>query len=239
MQWQREPKDWLEDLEWHFRMYRPACFQWAPEAPHQLALQWLNNRLVFDRPADVRFLDRRRVDVLEAAGASTDAMVPYIADTTLCPDRAKALELIGLTDLDLRILKRPFVPPGAEKQPYVAQALKGWPLPNPFSLLWELKQVREMWQAADDLVEDTFADLVLELVPQHGWHNLAQLTRWHNAADALQFRVEDQRRGRGAPGDPRRAPATQGHVYWAPRNAMRPAEERYAHAMAAPAPAAP
>lgn len=206
---ERSPEDWVEDLTWHRRMYAESKFRWVPEDPMSLALTWTRGRLVYDSPSHLRLLDQQLLDMRGFAAQIDDAMIsPLLQARRRCrPDAwAAGLGLVGMTPRDLEVLQFGAprqITPNREAQ----RALRGIPLPNPFSQVWELKQVRAMYAAAEGLIDDTFCDLVMELAPAQGWTNLAQLTLANRSASSLRLRVEEQRRTRGEPGDPRRRPA--------------------------------
>ncbi len=205
----RDPGDWVEDMSWHRRMFAQSKFRWAPEDPMALALTWARGRLVYDSPAHLRLLDERRMDLADFASQIDDAMVaPLTEARRRCKrkDWLAGLELIGLTPTDVEILefhahRRPI--PNRE----VRRALRGIPLPNPFSQVWELRQMRSMYTAAENLLEDTLCDLVVELAPTQGWDYLGQLMSYPISGSSLRWLVDEQRRDRGEPGDPRRVPA--------------------------------
>lgn len=205
----RDPRDWVDDLAWHRRMYAQSRFRWVPEDPLSIALTWTRGRIAYDSPAHVRLLDEQLLALRGFAAQIDDAMIaPLLEAKKRCApvDWAAGLGLVGMTPLDLEIL-RFGAPRDITPNRQVKRALRGIPLPNPFSQVWELRQVRGMYAAAEDLIEDTFCDLVTELVPEHGWNNVAQLSLAHRSARSLQLRIEEQRRTRGEPGDPRRQPA--------------------------------
>lgn len=174
-----------------------------------IALTWTHGRLAFETPAHLRLLDQELLDLRDFAAQIDAAMLAPLAEAerrAAPADWKVGLELTGLTALDVRILRRSApreIVPNTEAK----RALRGIPLPNPFSQVWELRQMRGMYAAAENLLEDAFSDLVVELAPTHGWHNLAQLTTSHRSARTLQLRIEAQRELRGEPGDPRRIPA--------------------------------
>lgn len=204
----RDPSDWVEDMSWHRRMFGQSFFRWVPEDAMSLALTWTKGRVLFETPGHLRSLDGQLVALRSYAAGIEHAMVPILdAARRLSPaDHWRVgLELTGLTTQDVALLQ--FYAPG-ETTPNreVRRALKGWPLQNPFSQIWELRQMRAMYTAAENLLEDGFCDLAIELAPSQGWDNLSQLTLHNNFADGLQQRVSWQRELRGEPGDPRRTP---------------------------------
>lgn len=205
----RDPSDWVEDMSWHRRMFDQSYFRWVPEDPMSLALSWTKGRLVYETPKHLRFLDDRLFALRNYAAGIEHAMVPFLDDAQQrCSKEAwrSGLELVGLSSREVATLR--FCAP-AEQQPHreVRRALQGWPLQNPFSRIWELRQMRALYTAVENLLEDTFCDLAVELAPDHGWQNLSQVTLYNNFAAGLQQRVQWQREERGESGDPRRRPA--------------------------------
>ena len=206
---ERAPDDWLEDASWHRRMFRQSHFRWVPEDSLAIALAWTRGRLVYETPGHLRTLDQQRHALHEFAAGIDDSMVAplNLAEQACGPRRFRqGLELIDTTLEEVTLL-RFFAPRSVEQHREAQRALRGIPLPNPFSQVWEMRQMRAMYQAAEDLLLDVYCDLILELAPHHGWHALAQLGRDNRSEAALRATVEDQRRRRGEPGDARRAPA--------------------------------
>lgn len=205
---EREPGNWLEDMSWHRRMFRQSHFRWVPEDPMAIALYWTNGRVLHETPAHLRTLDRQRHELHAFASGIDDAMIAPLAEAERrCSpqDYRRGLELVGLSQHDVRLL-RFFAPRDVPPHREARRALRGIPLPNPFSQIWELRQMRSMYRAAEDILLDVYCDLILELAPDHGWHNLAQLLQDNRSEPALRDFVDDQRRHRGGPGDPRREP---------------------------------
>ncbi len=202
------PEAWVEDVTWHRRMFRESKFRWAPEDPMRIALTWTRGRVVHETPGDLKRLDEQLMGLRDYASHIDDAMVARLEEAKHRCTRADyeaGLGLIGLTQLDVDILQF-----HARRQPTpnraVKRALSGIPWPNPFSQVWELRQMRSMYTAADNLLEDAALDLAVELAPTHGWDYLAQLMRSAHSGKNLQWLVDEQRRERGEPGDPRRSP---------------------------------
>ena len=205
----RDPADWIEDMTWHRRMYAQSKFRWVPEDPMSIALMWARGRLNYETPGDLKRLDEQIYALRGFACGIDDAMLaPLITAQRQCrpTDWHAGLDLVGLTQRDIQILRHG-APQEIAPHREAKRALRGIPLPNPFSQVWELRQMRGMYAAAENLLEDAFCDLVIELAPEQGWHNLPQLTLHHRSTRTLQLRVEEQRAERGAPGDPRREPA--------------------------------
>lgn len=207
----RDPRDWIDDMAWHRRMFAESQFRWAPEDPYAIALTWTRGRLVYETPEHLRLLDQQIYGLNVFATRIDDAMAPLLADAKAqCTDEewGRGLELIGLTPIQVRILRYGAPAIHSAPHPEVRRALHGIPLPNPFSQVWELRQMRAMYRAAETVLEDTLCDLALELIAdQATWQHLSFQTCQHRSAQTLRLRVEDQRALRGDPGDPRRRPS--------------------------------
>lgn len=205
----RSPEDWLEDMAWHRRMYRQSRFRWVPEDPLGIALTWTRGRLEHQTVAHLQTLDVQIYDLRAFAAGIDDAMTPLLRQArrhSAASGWNEGLALVGLSTTGADDLCRRTAKPGGPGHPEARRALRGFPLPNPWSQVWELRQVRNMYAAAEALMEDVFCDLVLELHPTHGWLPLAEVTLQHRTATQLQLRIQDQREARGEPGDPRRIP---------------------------------
>lgn len=205
----REPTDWLDDMTWHRRMYGQSKFRWVPEDPLSIALLWTRGRLEFVTPGHLRRLDIQIHGLRNYAAGIQDAMLdPLAAARQQCRtgDYSAGLQLVGMTPTDVEILRHS-AQAGTGRvhnHPEARRALRGIPLPNPFSQVWELRQMHGMYAAADNILEDAFCDLATELAGERGWDSLAPLTLYHQTGRGLQLRVGQQRRDRGQPGDPRR-----------------------------------
>lgn len=203
---ERNPADWLDDVRWHRRMYRQSHFRWVPEDPVTIALSWTRGRVLHETPGHLRRLAQQQHDLHQFASGIDDAMVELLTEASQrCAPRdyADGLEAIGLSRLDVTVLRFHAQRP-APRHREAERAVRGIPLPNPFSCAWEMRQMRGMYQAAEDLLLDLYCDLILELVPKHGWRNVSKLVIENRTEDTLRQVVEDQRRHRGEPGDPRR-----------------------------------
>lgn len=203
----REPSDWLEDMTWHRRMYDQSKFRWVPEDPMSIALTWTRGRVEFTTPGHLRRLDVQLHALREYAGGIQDAMLdPLALARQRChwTDYQAGLDLVGMTQTDVDILRRNALGGRVRDHPEAKRALRGIPLPNPFSQVWELRQMYGMYAAADSILEDTFCDLAAELAEDSSWDSLVPLTVHHHTGNGIRLRVEQQRRHRGLQGDPRR-----------------------------------
>lgn len=202
-----EPSSWVDDTRWHRRMFGQSLFRWSPEDPLTLTLAWTRGRVLYETPRHLRLLSQQIIELRGFAASIDDTIVALLEDARRAvspPDWETGLRLVDLTSRDVAVLRqgsigRTDIPLGRE----AAQILASIPLPNPFTKVWELRQLRALYDAADRLLEDTFCDLSLELAPTQGWGSIAALTG-HYTPNALQMRVADQRANRGDPGDPRR-----------------------------------
>jgi len=202
----RDPADWIEDMRWHRHMFRQSYFRWVPEHPTTIALRWTKGRVVFETPAHLRVLEDQLIELRTYAAGIEHAMVPRLAEAqarSTSRDWEEGLGLLGMSQKDVELL-RFNAPSRFSLHRDARRALHGWPFPNPYSQVWELMQMRSMYTAAEDLLEDAFTDLVVELVPRHGWRNLSQILQSNRSERALQSFVEWHRRRRGEPGDRRR-----------------------------------
>lgn len=195
-------------------MYQQSKFRWAPEQPMAIVLKFTRGRLVYDSPGDLLALNRQWEALARVADQMDDAIVPLMLRAKLDCTPAHwlaGLELTGFTqrDLDILYFHHPMRQTAWDRpppSPQVRRALRGIPVPNPFSQVWELRQMRSLYQAAEDLLEDVWCDLVAELAPRHGWDYLAQLSPRPGPAADLERSIELHRRDRGEPGDSRRSP---------------------------------
>jgi hypothetical protein len=206
----RAVADWVDDARWHRRMYGQSRFRWVAEDAIGIAMRSSRGRLEFTTTRHLTVLD----DCLGALQTHTDqirlAMARPLREvrTTYGPRWEQALEVVDMAELDARIIIWSAVGVRPEQMTHadVRRALRGLPLPNPLTEVWELRQVHGMYLAAQAILEDTFCDLVLELEQRTPLHLLAPMTSSRTAGQ-LRFRVGEQREARGGPDDDRRRPA--------------------------------
>lgn len=206
--WERGSGDWLDDLREHRRMFAQSRFQWAPEDPVLVLLAYTRGRLVFETKEDLLRLNLQQQRLRAYTSQISSAMaLPVQALREIYPagQWREALTAAGLGAQEASSLAAAASSHEAPANADVRRALRGIPLPNPLSQVWELRQMRSMYQAADDLAEDALCDLVEELEHRYGLGKLADLTGDRSAAK-LWHRLEHQRSHRGLPGDPRRRP---------------------------------
>ena len=93
------------------------------------------------------------------------------------------------------------VPPEARTNANVAHTLDELPFVNPLIEAWELKHLCGMYEAADNVLEDTLCDLIDELTGHVSDQDLVAATGMQSVA-SLQRRVAAARLQRGPPGRP-------------------------------------
>ncbi|GAA1435900.1 hypothetical protein GCM10009616_34210 [Microlunatus lacustris] len=205
----RSAADWREDILWHRQMYRQSRFRWAAENATNIAMRSTRGRLEFSTPKHLAALEVHRMELLGYTDQIRLAMASPLREARSAYGArwGTALALVGMSTMDARIIIWSAVgtTPDQVTNTDVRRVLRGIPLPNPLTEVWELRQLHSMFQAASDLLEDAVCDLVHELSDHHGLDALAPLTV-SSAADQLRMRIEAQREQRGEPGDRRRIP---------------------------------
>lgn len=235
----RTPEHWLEDMAWHRLMFEQSVFQWEHADAVRSAVQATKGRTEFTQPKHITLLEEalnRRL-WLEGQCAGVRANLMRSAWRELPGDMHRAaLEVLDMTPDDEKILF--FHRPSSnsyELMPSMARVLRGFPCPSPLTKAWELYQLECVHRAACKILEDTLCDLVDELVPTHGWANLALMTKYRSTR-GLQVRVEYQRELRGLPGDERRI---HHQTYQGTRSHWGHFAERYTPPVQRPAPVTP
>ena len=206
---ERSSSNWEEDVVWHRRMYGQSHFRWVTEDVLSIATRYTRGRLKFSTPAHLSNLDVQLLSLLGHTDQIRLAMAAPLREVRGAYGRrwGSALKLINMTELDARVITWSAIgtTPDQVTNSDAGRALRGIPLPNPLTEIWELRQMLAMHQAAVDVLEDASCDLVLELTPSRGLGPLAPLTLSRTPAQ-LAMRVNEQRELRGEPGDPRRIP---------------------------------
>lgn len=188
-------------------MFGESMFRWVPEDAVTIALRWTRGRVVHETPGHLRTLDRQISALGDYASPIDAAMLDLINAATATGDLDKGIALLGLTPQQFTTERLIALSARHDpKHPEIRRALRGIPFANPFNRLWELQQMRAMYIAAQNLLEDAFCDLVVELAPTQGWDYLAGLQQRMAFPGLLRGRVDQQREERGEPGDPRRRP---------------------------------
>lgn len=190
-------------------MYGQSRFRWVTEDALSIATRYTRGRLEFSTPAHLANLDVQLLSVLGHADQIRLAMAAPLREIRDTHRRrwGSALEHINMTDLEARVITWSAIgtTPDQITNHDARRALRGIPLPNPLTEVWELRQMLAMYQAAANVLEDASCDLVLELAETRGLAALAPLTLSRTPAQ-LSMRVSEQRELRGEPGDPRRIP---------------------------------
>jgi hypothetical protein len=205
----RAAADWAADARWHRRMYAQSRFRWVTEDAIGIATRFVRGRLEFTTTRHLTVLEESLGRLMTHADQIRLAMAGPLREvrTTYGPGWGEALEVVDVSELDARIIiwsavgARPHALTNADVQ----RAVRGLPLPNPLTEVWELRQVHGMYLAAQAVLEDTFCDLVGELTARSSLEVLAPLTT-SGSARQLQLRITEQREARGGPDDPRRRP---------------------------------
>lgn len=205
--YERDPEVWVDDTRWHLHMYRRANFRWAPEDPVAIALNYAHGRSEFTTHNHLHSLTKAR-RVLHGFNRHFHYQlmrrVLFSFDVFDGSEDGRAgLNLIGLTGEPLMALVDYVTdPPSAYPQTEFARALHGFPFPNPFTEAWEIIQIKEMYEAAELVLEDTAADLTNELLDRNGWKGLDEALELE--VDDITHWLHDHMAARGLPGDPRR-----------------------------------
>lgn len=198
---------WLEDLYWHRQMFKPARTQWDGREVIDVVTRHTNGQLEFSTLADLESLSVTKGE-LDAAVQLVEKSLGVAAQRAaiaFCGDWSAVGEQVGLDWRDLRRMAEVAArTPAFVSHPDVRVAVQEVPSRNPLSEAWEIKQLRSLWVAAAQMVEDAACDLIEELVDAGlGWDSLL-VSVWDGDAHALRARVRRNRDARGAPGDPRR-----------------------------------
>lgn len=206
----REPCHWVEDATWHRRMFAESMFRWVPEDPMAIVLCYTRGRLLFETPGDLRFLDQRGLAVRDFAGRIDDIMARHIREGFRVAGESIANDCLAVIDVSPRqAAQLEFAAqPISSRFREAERVVEGIPLPNPFTLVWELRQLRSMYTAVDDMIEDAYCDLAQELHDAgRTWQQIAQVSpTCYGDVNQVRARIAEQRRLRGESGDPRRSP---------------------------------
>lgn len=199
---------WVDDVRWHRQMYGQSRFRWAPEDPLTIASRLTAGRLTFSTPRHLHQLEQALAVLSSHQARIAAALAPPLREVRheFGASWTEVLKEVALSPLEARIILWSCPGSGASQDVPDAdaqRAIRGLPLPNPLTEIWELRQVALMYEAAWDLLEDALCDLVHELAPTR---DLAQIARHTTSGDRLQleFRLARQRERRGEPGDVRR-----------------------------------
>lgn len=199
-------EQWCDDLFWHRRMFQAARTQWDGREAIDIVTRHTGGQLEFHSLADLEQLSvaaREILAVVELIERSLGASARDAAG--LLGSWSQVGDEIGYDWRQLRAMAiRAARTPAFTPHPDVRVAVRGIPQSNPLTEAWEIKQLRSLWLAAAQMVEDTLIDLVDELAgTDEDWETLAYAV-WESDAGALACRLESHRAARGLPGDPRR-----------------------------------
>lgn len=202
---------WLEDLDWHKRMYRSSRFRWGNHHVLQVLHRHTGGQSSFTTLEDLRLLQLYQAQVCDLSTRVRDALAGPLAQArdVVGPSWEPAADAVGLSVIECRMITwcaqvAPAPPhPGADLN--VERVLHKLPFTNPLTQAWELKQLWRLYEAAVDVLEDTICDLVDELRPTRPASVLMEITN-SLSEHGLQQRVDAARTRRGLPGDPRRRP---------------------------------
>ena len=197
---------WLEDLYWHRQMFKPARTQWDRREVIDIVTRHTGGQLEFSTVGDLEHLSVAKGEIDSAIrriekslGAAAQRAAVAFGDWSAVGEKV-GYDWRALRRMAETAARTPaFVP-----HPDVHIAVREVPARNPLSEAWEIKQLRSLWAAASQMVEDTLCDLVEELVEIGvGWESLLPAV-WDRSPESLKARVELNRVSRGQPGDPRR-----------------------------------
>lgn len=203
----RPPESWAEDLVWHRWMFKQSRFRWTAGDAIQIAMHYSGGNTEFTTPAHLRRLDRARQDLAEYIAEMRGILAWELERARPHFDPAqwrRCLTLLDLTASDDAYLHwiTKTVDPRATN-PDTARIVRGTPMPNPLTHVWELRQLLAVWDAGAALLEDCTVDLLEELEASHGLSRLVGLTTEINTRE-LRYRIELNVEQRGRAGDPRR-----------------------------------
>lgn len=191
-------------------MFSQSMFRWVPEDPMSIVLCYTRGRLIFETPGHLRFLDQRGLAVRDFAGRIDDIMVRHLRAGFAKAGEQVARQCLAVIDVSpTEAAQLEFAAqPTSGRMPETDRVQQDVPLANPFTLVWELRQLRSMYTAVDNLIEDAYCDLAQELHDAgRSWRELAQASPTsYGDTHYVQARIAEQRRLRGEPGDTRRTP---------------------------------
>ncbi len=205
---------WIDDLRWHRDQYRQSRFQWTSSDALLAATEFTRGRQSFTTLSELRELSQAR------RSAAAYATVCQRAFGEAARHARRGLETTTSWSAVARELDTTVVTCSASSHfsiwsqahertnPQVARVQKivdGLYFSNPLIRAWELKQLWDLYAAAEDILEDTLVDLAVELDGFRRADAIAQAADVRTVA-GLGHRIKAQRAQRGAIGDPRRTP---------------------------------
>jgi hypothetical protein len=200
---------WLDDLAWHKQMFRQSRFQWTGEHAVDIITWHTGGRVDYTTLAHLQMISRDQTEIRAYGTQCQLGMAePLKQARPVVPGGWKGVaDAVGLTvaDCTMTLSLASRTPPDECTNADVRRVLRGLPFTNPLIQIWELKQLWRLYEAADDLLEDTLCDLLLELLPTHPADELRLATGPYAPPPAT--RVGWNRAERGGPGDDRRIPS--------------------------------
>lgn len=211
-----DPAQWIDDLAWHRQVYKQSKFRWDGTEALLIATEFTGGRQEFRTVADLRDLEAYRLALSQYVMTCQRALGIALEETRnglRAADWGRVAGLMDMSTVDCSASSH-LAECGNPRNPEefsnaqvrrIQKMCAGFFFASPLLLAWELSQLWKLYRAAEDLIEDTIVDLVVELRPRvrssdlrHALHLVTEV--------GLDHRVNDQRRERGAIGDPRRAP---------------------------------
>lgn len=199
--------EWWTDFYWHKVMFRQSYNQWGLEHVYNVLMRFTNGQLEFTTFKDLRHLAEihwNATDYEELFRRTMLVEMQTIKDYFPYDDaRQQIWDAIGFKRGEVSYLLSLATGVAIEPRSFLdtKRALAHWPSQNPFSRLWELRQMQLLLLAVLGLIRDLRADLTLELAPRIGWDTLRSF-----APDYTPQALADHREEYGEPGDLRREP---------------------------------
>lgn len=212
----RTPAQWIEDLTWHRQIYRDAKFRWTGTDALLVATEFTYGHDTFETVGDLHTLEKYRLGLATYTLTCQRAFGAAINDTRTGLavqgwDLIADLMRIPILDCRTSSWHATWADPYDRRQvtnPQVSRITAmcdGFLFASPLLLAWELKQLWSLYAAAENILEDTIADLVTELTGTVRDEDLARAAGMSTIV-GLHDRVATQRTERGEPTDPRRTP---------------------------------
>lgn len=204
---------WINDLRWHRAQYRQSRFQWSATEALLAATEFTHGRQDFSSLMDLRELNQNRRAAAEYAAVCQRAFGDAVrqARLVICPTSwvTVALELDStVADCSASSHFSTWSIPADRTNAQVDRVQRivdGLYFSNPLIRAWELKQLWDLYTAAESILEDTVVDLVGELSGHRRPQDIADAIGVCTSA-GLEHRIRIQRSQRGLVGDPRRTP---------------------------------
>jgi len=205
---------WLADLAWHRETYREAKFRWWDLDVMSIVTYNTWGRVDFTTLKHLRWLEEWRLEIAVFTDQCQMAMAAPLRqarETLGAAGWDEVAVLVGLTAVECSLAD--WLDTHAEPEQRVPNfqvqriqdMVAGMVSANPLILIFELKQLWRMYQAAEAVHEDTLCDLVEELRGTRREEDITEAAGLVSVA-GLGHRVAAARAARGGPGDPRRVP---------------------------------